>query len=75
MKEFIRYTIQNEMCMTVEDLLARRSRDLFLDAAKAMKLAPKVASLMAEEMGKDRAWINQQIDNFNKIAENYLTKT
>jgi glycerol-3-phosphate dehydrogenase len=75
LRNFIQKAVQEEMCMTVEDLLARRSRELFLDARKAVEMAPLVAAMMAEQMNKDQDWIKQQIDIFNTIAADYITKT
>jgi len=63
---------RNEMAMKVEDLLARRIRILFLDAQASMDMAPKVAELMAKELGKDEAWIEKQLKDFNKLAMRYL---
>ncbi|MEP6647681.1 MAG: glycerol-3-phosphate dehydrogenase/oxidase [Saprospiraceae bacterium] len=71
-KAEIIWCIRNEMCMTVEDFLARRTRILFLDAQAAIDAAPVVADLMAEEMGKDPSWVQRQIEQFNAVAKNYL---
>jgi len=71
-KAEIKWAIQNEMCMTVEDALSRRTRALLLDAKAALGSAPLVAKMMAKEMGKDELWITQQINNFNSVAKNYL---
>ena len=71
-KAEITWAVQNEMCMTVEDALARRTRALLLDAKAAMESAQLVANMMAKEMGKDENWIKNQIDNFNSVANNYL---
>ena len=60
------------MAMTVEDVLARRTRALILDAKAAIEAAPTVASLMAEIMNKDERWATQQVDDFKKIAQQYL---
>jgi glycerol-3-phosphate dehydrogenase len=73
-KAEIVWAVQNEMCMTVEDALSRRTRALLLDAKAAIESAPLVAALMAKEMGKDENWIKEQINNFNLIASNYLPK-
>ena len=72
LKEIIKKSVQEEMCMTVEDFLSRRTRQLLLNAAEAIKVAPLVAKLMAGEMDKDENWIKKQIDTFNSIAKNYL---
>ena len=61
-----------EMAHTVEDVLARRTRALFLDARAAIRIAPRVAEIMAREIGKDGNWIDAQIEKFNETAKNYL---
>jgi glycerol-3-phosphate dehydrogenase len=66
------YAVRYEMAMTVEDILARRIRLLFLDAAAAMAAAEAVATLMAKELGKDNEWENEQVDSFNELAKQYL---
>jgi len=71
-KAEIIWAVQNEMCMTVEDALARRTRALLLDAKASIESAPLIAQIMAKEMGKDEIWIKEQIHNFNLIAGNYL---
>jgi glycerol-3-phosphate dehydrogenase len=71
-KAEIVWAVQQEMCMTVEDALARRTRALLLDAKAAIESALPVAELMAKEMGKDDAWIKNEIDNFKLTAKNYL---
>ena len=47
----VRFAARHEMARTVEDVLARRCRLLFLDAAEAARQAPAVAALLAEELG------------------------
>jgi glycerol-3-phosphate dehydrogenase len=49
----VRHAVRSEMARTVADVLARRSRLLFLDARRAHDLAPRVGELMAEELGPD----------------------
>jgi len=66
------WAVRNEMCMTVEDALCRRTRALLLDAKAAMDAAPLVANIMAKEMNKDEDWIKNQIDIFIRLAKNYL---
>ena len=61
-----------EMAQTVEDVLARRVRALFLNAKAASSIAPRTAEIMAREAGKDENWINGQIKDFNELAANYL---
>lgn len=61
-----------EMARTVEDVLARRCRALFLDAAAARAMAPRVAAILARELGRDAAWEQQQVGAFASLAEHYL---
>jgi len=71
-KAEIIWAVQNEMCMTVEDALSRRTRALLLDAKAAIESASLVANMMAKEMGKNENWIKEQIDSFISVAKNYL---
>ncbi len=64
--------VRNEMARTVEDVLARRTRALFLDARAAMDMAPAVARLMAAELKKDAAWEKEQLVSFLNVAKYYL---
>jgi glycerol-3-phosphate dehydrogenase len=66
--------VRDEMARTVEDVLARRTRVLFTDAAMANSLAPEVARMMAEVLGRDDQWVEQQINEFRKLAAQYLPK-
>lgn len=68
----INRAIDEEMCMTVEDFLSRRTRQLLLDAALAKANAPKTAAIMAARLGKDENWIKEQVNIFNNIANKYL---
>lgn len=61
-----------EMARTVEDVLARRVRVLFLDAPAAIRAAPAVAALLAQELGLNAAWQQQQVAAFTKVAQHYL---
>lgn len=65
------WAARHEMARTVEDVLARRLRALFLNARASMEMAPSVAQLMAFELGKDQAWEKTQVSNFIKLASGY----
>ena len=69
------WMVRNEMARTVEDVLARRVRILFLDAMQAIALAPAVAELMAIELKKDDKWKGEQVNEFNEVAKSYLLYT
>lgn len=63
---------RNEMPVTLEDMLARRTRALFLDARASLAAAAAVADIMADESGFDMAWKEEQINEYNKLIINYL---
>jgi glycerol-3-phosphate dehydrogenase len=65
------WAARHEMARSVEDVLARRVRALFYDAEAAVQAAPKVAALLAAELGRDEAWQTEQLAQFGKIAELY----
>lgn len=64
--------VREEMAEMVEDVLARRTRILFLNAKAAIEIAPKVAEIMKQELGKNKAWQTEQVKNFSEVAKNYL---
>ena len=55
----------------VEDVLARRTRALFLNAPAAIEMAPRVAELLARELGRDAAWRGAQVKAFRELAAGY----
>ena len=65
------WATRHEMARTVEDVLSRRTRALFLNAKAAISAAPKVAALMAEEFGRDRSWVDDQLTAFNEVARHF----
>ena len=66
------WAVRAEMARTVEDVLARRTRALFVNARASMEAAPAVASIMAEELGRDRDWMGMQVRDYLELAEGYL---
>ncbi len=68
------WAIKREMALTVEDVLARRTRALFLNAKAAIKSAPMVASMLANELKQDKAWEKQQIETFTALAKGYCIR-
>jgi glycerol-3-phosphate dehydrogenase len=66
------WATRHEMARTIEDVLARRTRALFLDARAAMNMAPAVAKLMAKELMRDGNWEKEQVLSFIAVAKNYL---
>jgi glycerol-3-phosphate dehydrogenase len=66
------WSVRHEWARTVEDVLARRTRALFLDARASMEAAPTVARLMAAELGRDPSWEEDQVRNYRELAGGYL---
>jgi len=71
MREVV-WAARQEMARTVEDVLARRTRALFLDARAAMEAAPAVAALLAKELGRSDAWRERNLQEFLDLAQGYV---
>ena len=63
--------VRHEMARTLDDMLSRRTRALFLNAQAAIDMAPATARLMARELGENEEWITQQVAAFTKLAGGY----
>lgn len=70
-EEVIR-AVKEEMARNIEDVLARRTRVLFLDAQAAVDLALPVAELMARELRREKAWVDGQVRDFSELAKSYM---
>jgi glycerol-3-phosphate dehydrogenase len=68
------WQVRQEMARTVEDVLARRSRWLLLDARASLAAAPAVARLMAAELGRDSRWIEGQVRDYSVKARAALLR-
>jgi glycerol-3-phosphate dehydrogenase len=66
------WATRHEMARTVDDVLARRTRSLLLDARASMEIAPEVASIMAAELEKEDGWAQQQVKDFTAMAKGYV---
>jgi glycerol-3-phosphate dehydrogenase len=66
------WAARHEAARTVEDVLARRTRMLLLDARASIAMAPRVARLLAEELGRDEAWQQGQVESYASLARGYL---
>jgi glycerol-3-phosphate dehydrogenase len=64
----VRFAARHEYARTVEDVLARRSRLLFLHAAEAARAAPAVAQVLAHELG---AGHDTALPDFLALAAGY----
>jgi glycerol-3-phosphate dehydrogenase len=65
------WAVRHEMARTVEDVLCRRTRALFLNSQAAVQAAPKVASLMARELRYDAHWESGQLAVFEEVARHF----
>ncbi len=66
------WAVREEMARTVEDALSRRTRALLLGARASINCAPRVAALMAKELGRDEGWERQAVLDYQKVARGYL---
>jgi glycerol-3-phosphate dehydrogenase len=66
------WAARHEMARTVDDVLARRTRSLLLDARASIEVAPRAAELLATELRRDRRWVSTQVEEFAALARRYL---
>ena len=71
-KAEIAWISANEMPGTLEDMLARRTRALFLDARASAEAGPVVAEIMAKELGFGSDWVAKQLRDYEEVLVNYL---
>jgi glycerol-3-phosphate dehydrogenase len=72
LKAEVVWAVRQEMACTIDDVLARRTRALFLNARAAIEMAPAVADLMAQELGWDNGAKSTQLTAFRQLAANYV---
>ena len=63
---------RHEMARTIEDVLARRTRLLFVDARAAIAKAPEIARELAAELGRDEVWQVSQVELFTNTAKRHF---
>ena len=63
---------RTEMARTLEDVLARRTRALLLNATASIEAAPVVAELLAAELGRDSAWQATKVEQYTELARGYV---
>ncbi len=66
------WAVRQEMALTLDDVLARRTRALYLHARAACEMAPQVARRMAEELGRSETWQAEQREQFRQVAAGFL---
>lgn len=72
LKAEVVWAVREEMARKIEDVLSRRTRALLLDARACIRMAPKVAELMAAELKKDKTWETKEVEDFIKLANQYI---
>ncbi|HEY3119902.1 MAG TPA: FAD-dependent oxidoreductase [Vicinamibacteria bacterium] len=70
----VAWAARHEMARTVDDVLARRTRALYLNARAAVAMAPAVAQLLARELSRDQPWQERQIQEFGAIAQGFMVE-
>ena len=71
-KAQVLWAVQEEMACTVEDVLARRTRALLLDARESVRISRTVAEIMAKALHKDDEWVRQQVSEYGAMADKYV---
>jgi glycerol-3-phosphate dehydrogenase len=66
------WAVREESATSLEDVLSRRTRSLLLDARASIEIAPRVAQLVAKELGRDSAWEKAQVEEYTQLAKTYL---
>ena len=64
--------VRDGFARTVEDILARRSRSLLLNAKESIQSAERVAQVVAAELGHDQNWVEREIESYTQLANGYL---
>jgi glycerol-3-phosphate dehydrogenase len=71
-KSQVLWAVQEEMALTVEDVLARRTRALLLDARESIRISRTVAEIMAKALNKNEEWVRQQVEEYSAMAGKYV---
>ncbi len=71
----VAWAARHELARTVEDVLARRTPALFLDARAAAEAAPRTARILARELDRPEDWVREQVARFRELARGYLPRS
>jgi len=66
------WAVRKEMARTIDDVLARRTTILYLDAKASVAIAKQVASIMAKELKKDKKWEEVQVQEYTEMSKAYI---
>lgn len=67
----IAWAAKEEMARTLEDVLARRTRSLFLNARASLEIAPAAVHILAKALGRNGDWEKEQLTQYAALAKNY----
>ena len=70
----VAYAAREQMARTLEDVLGRRTRALFLNAAAAVSMAPATAAIMGRELGWSEQHKSTELSAFRRLAAQYQTR-
>lgn len=70
-KQDFEQVIREEMPMTIEDVLCRRTRCIFLDAAATEQITPTVGAMLQQHLGQTDAWLTDQLKDMKELLINY----
>lgn len=70
----VKWAVEHEMALTVEDVLSRRTRALLLDAEESIRISAEVATIMARLLNKGNDWMEQQVKAYQQLAQQYILK-
>jgi glycerol-3-phosphate dehydrogenase len=68
----IEHAVNSQLALKLDDVLARRTRCLFVNVRATLEIAPKVAEIMAAAMGEDDSWQSSELKDFSQLAQSYL---
>jgi glycerol-3-phosphate dehydrogenase len=68
------WAVRREWAQTLSDVLRHRTRAVILDAAVSMEIAPAVAGLMAQELGRGPEWAEAQVREYRELVRTYLAQ-
>jgi glycerol-3-phosphate dehydrogenase len=71
-KREVIWAARYEKARTVDDVLARRTRALFLNAAAAIEAAPEVSRILAKELNRDDEFSARDLKRFQDVARGYV---
>jgi len=66
--------VRTEMARTIEDVLSRRTRQLYLDARASLEGANSVVEILTAELRRDAAWKSNQLQEYGRVVKAHLAE-